>query len=451
MIPKLASLVLIMFTLMVLAALPATGGVLQATPLPAAAFAQTSPSSSSLADKIIDETTTSVQDSSSDDNVLEDSNEFGNEGAALEQDNEADQDDANVGLQEQGTEQEQDQTQDAANTNVDSDVQVGEQLPPTEPPGPQPPQCPPGFTFNPATDLCEAPGEDPTPPQCPPGFTFNPATDRCEATGEPPRPVQDTTPPTLNVPEDIVVQGATTGAQVRYTVTAQDNVDGTAILNENNRLIQDNVGGSITISCNPPSGSTFPVGDTEVQCTATDEAGNTATASFTVTVNQASCEGEPATIVGTNNGETIIGTEGRDVIAALGGDDTVEGLGGNDHICGDIGFNGEGNDILHGGAGNDRLSGGGGSDDMFGDDGFDELVAGAGNDRLSGGAGNDQLFGHDGDDEMNGGAGNDFINGLEGNDFLDSRDGVVNNDDLRGGPGTDTCTSDPDPEVDCEI
>jgi HYR domain len=29
----------------------------------------------------------------------------------------------------------------------------------------------------------------------------------------------------------------------------------------------------------------FPVGDTEVECSATDEAGNTGTASFTVTVN----------------------------------------------------------------------------------------------------------------------------------------------------------------------
>ncbi|MDQ4066803.1 MAG: hypothetical protein M3114_04375 [Thermoproteota archaeon] len=35
----------------------------------------------------------------------------------------------------------------AVNTNVDFDVQVGVQQPP--------PECPPGFTFNPDTDLCE--------------------------------------------------------------------------------------------------------------------------------------------------------------------------------------------------------------------------------------------------------------------------------------------------------
>jgi hypothetical protein len=50
-------------------------------------------------------------------------------------------------------------------------------------------------------------------------------------------------------------------------------------------LTQDEVGGDIDISCEPASGSTFPIGNTTVQCSATDEAGNTATESFTVTVN----------------------------------------------------------------------------------------------------------------------------------------------------------------------
>jgi hypothetical protein len=36
--------------------------------------------------------------------------------------------------------------------------------------------------------------------------------------------------------------------------------------------------------CNPPSGSTFPVGATIVSCTATDISGNIATATFTVNV-----------------------------------------------------------------------------------------------------------------------------------------------------------------------
>jgi hypothetical protein len=40
----------------------------------------------------------------------------------------------------------------------------------------------------------------------------------------------------------------------------------------------------ITIICNPPSGSVFPVGATTVNCTATDATGKTATCSFRVTV-----------------------------------------------------------------------------------------------------------------------------------------------------------------------
>ena len=46
----------------------------------------------------------------------------------------------------------------------------------------------------------------------------------------------------------------------------------------------DNSGTAPTVTCNPPSGSTFPVGTTTVTCTAEDAAHNNATASFTATV-----------------------------------------------------------------------------------------------------------------------------------------------------------------------
>ena len=81
--------------------------------------------------------------------------------------------------------------------------------------------------------------------------------------------VQDTTPPIfVEVPSDITVEQETVdGTVVSFTVTATDNID----LDP-------------TIVCVPPSGSIFPLGTTAVVCTATDDSGNEATASFTVTV-----------------------------------------------------------------------------------------------------------------------------------------------------------------------
>jgi hypothetical protein len=76
------------------------------------------------------------------------------------------------------------------------------------------------------------------------------------------------------------------GAQVAYTVRAQDDIDGTATLEEDGSTVtQDDVGGDITTSCSPASGSTFPIGDTEVKCSATDGAGNEGSTSITLTVN----------------------------------------------------------------------------------------------------------------------------------------------------------------------
>jgi hypothetical protein len=80
--------------------------------------------------------------------------------------------------------------------------------------------------------------------------------------------VQDTTPPTLHLPPVTVSAGAACTAVVTYTATATDLVDVTD-----------------PVVCTPPSGSTFNLGTTTVNCSATDAHGNTATGSFTVTVN----------------------------------------------------------------------------------------------------------------------------------------------------------------------
>ncbi len=83
-----------------------------------------------------------------------------------------------------------------------------------------------------------------------------------------------------------------------------------------------------------------------------------------------SCNGKPATLVGTLGNDVLRGTPGNDVIVALGGNDSIAGLGGNDTICA-----GAGNDTLYGGLGGDWLSG---------DDGADTLNGNGGNDTCTG-------------------------------------------------------------------
>lgn len=82
----------------------------------------------------------------------------------------------------------------------------------------------------------------------------------------------DVTAPTLSVPGAIVVDATgAAGAVVTYSVTAIDDRDPSPV-----------------ITCSPPSGSVFPLSTTTVSCTATDASGNSASASFTVTVKDAS-------------------------------------------------------------------------------------------------------------------------------------------------------------------
>ena len=115
----------------------------------------------------------------------------------------------------------------------------------------------------------------------------------------------DTTAPILTVPNDMVLPTNGTTALLEYSVTARDDRDGTATLNEENELIQgDNVGGNITISCSPPSPYFLPsleqfgelprpVGDQTVQCSAKDAAGNEGRASFIVSVTSTTATTPP--------------------------------------------------------------------------------------------------------------------------------------------------------------
>jgi hypothetical protein len=94
----------------------------------------------------------------------------------------------------------------------------------------------------------------------------------------------DQTAPTVTVPANLTAEATdASGAVVTFSASATDAV-----------------GGALTPSCNPASGSTFPRGATTVTCTATDSAGNTGSASFSVTVVDArDAEAPVVTVPGT--------------------------------------------------------------------------------------------------------------------------------------------------------
>jgi hypothetical protein len=90
----------------------------------------------------VDNTATTIQDSSADDNVQTNNNEFGDDVAIVDQDNIADQDALNVAIQDQDLTQNIDQVQEAENFNFDLDFQQAFQQQPDglvhedRPPGP---------------------------------------------------------------------------------------------------------------------------------------------------------------------------------------------------------------------------------------------------------------------------------------------------------------------------
>ncbi len=96
-------------------------------------------------------------------------------------------------------------------------------------------------------------------------------TATCSFTVEVVADEEDTTPPEIDCPADIITANAPgdCGAVVGFEVTASDN------------------SGNVTVTCDPPSSSFFDVGTTTVTCVAMDSAGNTAQCQFDITVRDA--------------------------------------------------------------------------------------------------------------------------------------------------------------------
>ena len=80
--------------------------------------------------------------------------------------------------------------------------------------------------------------------------------------------VVDTTPPVVTAPADQLLEATSPGgATATFSATADDIVDG-----------------DVAATCDPPSGSLFPLGETTVTCSATDQAGNPGSDTFKVKV-----------------------------------------------------------------------------------------------------------------------------------------------------------------------
>jgi hypothetical protein len=190
-----------------------------------------------------------------------------------------------------------------------------------------------------ATDNCDASPtisftDVVTPGSCPQEKTITrtwTATDACGNSASCTQTIEvvDTTPPTVSCPSNVTVYlepGDVCPPVVNFSATAVDNCSET-----------------VTVTCDPPSGSTFPVGETTVTCTATDECGNVGQCTFTVTVYSSICavkfydanlngvnddgqivEGWEFTLSGASIGTATTGSDGKACFTGLlPGDYTV--------------------------------------------------------------------------------------------------------------------------------
>ncbi|MDX6503095.1 MAG: hypothetical protein QOE29_220, partial [Gaiellaceae bacterium] len=118
--------------------------------------------------------------------------------------------------------------------------------------------------------------------------------------------VTDDGNPTVSVPANITTPATGAGgAAVTYSVSASDAIDP-----------------SPAVGCDKASGSTFVVGTTTVTCTATDNGGNTGSASFTVTVTDGV---SPIVTVPGNITTEATGSGGAAVSFSASANDDVDG------------------------------------------------------------------------------------------------------------------------------
>jgi hypothetical protein len=158
-----------------------------------------------------------------------------------------------------------------------------------------------------------------------------------------------TTPPTTTTTAPTTTTGPTTTTTVPTTTTSPTTTTTVP-----------------TTTTSPTTTTTVPTTTTSPTTTTTVPTTTSSSTTSTTAPSGLTCDGRPATIVGTSGPDRLVGTPGPDVIVAGDGDDLVVGMGGDDVICG-----GPGNDSLQGGDDNDRLFGEGGTDQCVGGPGTD--------------------------------------------------------------------------------
>ena len=88
------------------------------------------------------------------------------------------------------------------------------------------------------------------------------------------------------------------------------------------------------VTCNPPSGSTFPIATTTVTCSATDAAGNPGSCQFTITVTNAPVTGLQAQINAANPGDTVVVAAGTYAGVTINKNLTLDCSGGGVVVTG---------------------------------------------------------------------------------------------------------------------
>ena len=118
--------------------------------------------------------------------------------------------------------------------------------------------------------------------------------------------VVDTTAPTLTLPANIIREATGPAGATATFITDAD----------------DTVAGTLAVTCDATSGSIFPLATTTVHCSATDDAGNTTSGSFTVTVRDTAA---PVVTVPANVNLTATGANGAPATYAATASDLVTG------------------------------------------------------------------------------------------------------------------------------